>query len=97
MRDDAEAIHALKAAVCCSCSTVRSFAMGVLFGALLLWLAAVAGLYTAHLVGGAAGINPAVQHPVVAPVVSCPAQVIDVEHLAQVCLDYHNKPVVKKK
>ncbi|UJS26270.1 hypothetical protein [Thiothrix winogradskyi] len=66
--------------------------MGALFAALLLWLAAVAGLwaadqYAARDVGAAA---------VAAPGLACPAPVVDVDRLAQVCMDFHNKPKAKK-
>ena len=84
---DAEVIGALKRAVCCACHSIRTFVMGVLFGALVAWAAAIAGLYIAR--GSAAPAAPAAVQTV-APAVSCPAPIIDTDKLAQVCMDWHH-------
>lgn len=91
-KEDANALRALKSAVCCSCHSIRTFIMGLLFGSLVVWLSTIAGLYIVQRLEGAAVDATSVA----APVLSCPAPVIDVDKLAQVCMDFHNKPKPKK-
>lgn len=87
-KGDADAIRALKSAVCCSCHSIRTFIMGMLFGALLVWLSTLAGLYIARQLD-ATNSAPA---SVATPAVGCPAPVIDTPELASICMNWHHSP-----
>ena len=91
-KEDADVIRALKSAVCCACNSIRTFVMGILFGALLVWLSTIAGLYIAQQLEG----DTVAATSVAAPALSCPAPVIDVDKLAKTCMDFHNKPKPKR-
>jgi len=92
-KDDSEVINALKRSVCCPCNSARMLVIGILLGALVVWLSTIAGLYIAKQLAVAAEAP----EPVTAPALSCPAPVIDVDRLASICMDFHNKPKAKAK
>ena len=87
-KEDAEVMRAIKSAVCCSCHSIRTFIMGMLFGALVVWLSTLAGLYIAHQLD-ATNSAPA---SVATPAVGCPAPVIDTPELASICMNWHHNP-----
>ena len=72
----------------CACRNGYYFAAGALFGALLVWLSTLAGLYIAHQLD-ATNSAPA---SVATPAVGCPAPVIDTPELASICMNWHHSP-----
>ena len=91
-KEDAEVMRAIKSAVCCPCNSARMFLMGTLFGTLVVWGSTIAGLYIAKQLEGAA-LNAT---SVAATAITCPAPVIDMDKLAQTCMDFHSKPKPKR-
>ncbi|OQX10493.1 MAG: hypothetical protein BWK73_20105 [Thiothrix lacustris] len=90
---DTDVITALKGAVCCSCNSIRVLVMGILFGALVVWLSTAAGLYLAKQLPTGTMADTSVA----TPVVSFPAPVIDTAALAEVCLTAHHPKASKTK
>lgn len=90
--DDADVIYSLKRAVCCPCHSIRLFIAGVLFGSLVAWATAIAGLYLADKFTPLA----VAATPLAASVAACPPPVVDTQALAEVCMSYHKSVGTRK-